>query len=181
MRNTVINRPILGFAAYSGTGKTTLLKKLLPILTQDYQLKIAMIKHAHHKFDIDTPGKDSYELRHAGASQMLVASSQRWALMVEQAQATDPDLFELVSKLDHNNTDLILVEGFKLADIPKIELYRASLPHSFLYPEDSNIIAVASDSDLILPRRLTRLNLNQPEQIAKFIVEWQQTVGKNND
>ncbi|WP_198264017.1 molybdopterin-guanine dinucleotide biosynthesis protein B [sulfur-oxidizing endosymbiont of Gigantopelta aegis] len=140
--------PLLGFAAFSGTGKTTLLEQLIPELNQA-NIRVAMVKHTHHeKFDIDKPGKDSYRLRKAGAEQMLVASAKRWALMVEhpeQTKLTEPNLFELLPHLELNKADLILVEGFKHENISKIELHRPLLAKPLLYPDDENIIAIASD------------------------------------
>ncbi len=140
--------PLLGFAAFSGTGKTTLLEQLIPELNQA-NIRVAMVKHTHHeKFDIDKPGKDSYRLRKAGAEQMLVASAKRWALMVEhpeQSILTEPNLFELLAHLDLNKADLILVEGFKHENISKIELHRPLLVKPLLYPDDKNVIAIASD------------------------------------
>jgi molybdopterin-guanine dinucleotide biosynthesis protein MobB len=162
--------PILGFAAYSGTGKTTLLTAVIPIL-QQRGYRIAIIKHAHHQFDIDHPGKDSYELRKAGANQMLIASRKRWALMVESIDdSNDPSLQAMIKQLDINATDIILVEGFKTEAIPKIELHRSSVNQDFLYPADSNIIAVASDISLDIPDRITALDINNPRQVADFII-----------
>jgi len=162
--------PILGFAAFSGTGKTTLLIKLLPLLTQR-GLRVGMIKHAHHSFDVDTPGKDSYELRRAGAAQVLIASRQRWALMVETKRPEEPALDELVAALQQDSLDLILVEGFKQTHFPKIELHRPSLGHPLLYAGDPAIIAVATDAPLQETPPLPLLDLNRPEQVADFIVE----------
>ena len=163
--------PLLGFAAWSGTGKTTLLKRLLPLL-QAEGLRVGMIKHAHHDFDIDHPGKDSYELRKAGARQMLIASARRWALMVENETADDdPVLAELVARLDTAHLDLILVEGFRHEAIPKIELHRRELDRPWLYPEDEHVIAVASDGPAPGDCALPQLDLNQPAVIARFILE----------
>ena len=163
--------PILGFAAYSGTGKTTLLKQLIPLLT-DQGIRIGMIKHAHHDFDVDIPGKDSYELRKAGATQTLVASGKRWALMTETADNTgDPALDDLIAKLDQSQLDLILVEGFRHVAYPKIELHREALGHPWLYPQDDSILAVASDGPLPGSTQLPQLALNQPAVIARFILE----------
>lgn len=161
--------PVLGFAAFSGTGKTTLLIKLLPML-KARGLRIGMIKHAHHSFDIDHPGKDSYELRKAGAEQMLIASRIRWALMVETDPPTEPRLQDLLPRLDQATLDLILVEGFKHERFPKIELHRPNLGHPLLFPEDDSIIAVACDAPLPVRTSLPVLDLNDPGQIADFIL-----------
>lgn len=160
--------PVLGFAAYSGTGKTTLLVKLLPLL-KHRGLRIGMIKHAHHAFDVDQPGKDSYELRKAGAERVLVASRRRWALMVERADEENPRLDDLINRVEANGLDLILVEGFKREAFPKIELHRPSLGYPPLYPQDASIVAVASDAPLAEPPPLPWLDLNQPQSIADFI------------
>lgn len=164
--------PVLGFAAYSGTGKTTLLKKVIPLL-KERNIRLAIIKHAHHNFDIDHPGKDSYELRKSGADQMLIASRKRWALMVENSgNDEDPSLLSLLEKLDLQALDLILVEGFKHEYFPKIELHRAALNKALLFPDDSSIIAIATDEQLSETarfREITQLDINKPEQIASFI------------
>ena len=160
--------PVLGFAAFSGTGKTTLLRQLIPLLCEA-GIHIGLIKHAHHEFDIDQPGKDSYELRKAGAEQVLVASSQRWALMVETPNQPEAQLDEFVSRLAQTALDLILVEGFRHVPFTKIELHRPALGHPLLCTEDNSIIAVASDAPLVLPRDLPRLDLNNPADIARFI------------
>ena len=160
----------MGFAAYSGTGKTTLLTAVIPLLKQS-GYRIAMIKHAHHQFDVDQPGKDSYELRKAGADQMLVASRKRWALMVENTDDShDPSLQALINHLDLSRTDIILVEGFKAEAFPKIELHRSAVNSDFLYPGDPNIIAIASDIPLSTPEAIALLNINEPGQIAEFII-----------
>lgn len=160
--------PVLGFAAYSGTGKTTLLTRLIPLLCAR-GLRIGMIKHAHHEFDLDKPGKDSYELRKAGASQTLVASSRRWALVHENTEEREPRLAELIVYLDRGELDLILVEGFKHERYPKIELHRRSLEKPLLFLQDPNVIAVACDEELPSPPSLPVLNINDPEQIAEFV------------
>lgn len=160
--------PILGFAAFSGTGKTTLLCRLIPLL-KERGVRVAMVKHAHHTFDIDQPGKDSYELRKAGADQMLVASSQRWALMVEDPHDDRPDLDRLLAHLDPAHADLILVEGFKDEAIPKIELHRAGLHQPLLFPDDEDVIAVATDAPLPVATDLPVLDLNDPAAIADFV------------
>jgi molybdopterin-guanine dinucleotide biosynthesis protein B len=133
---------ILGIAGYSGAGKTTLLEKLIPLLWAD-GVSVSVIKHVHCGFDIDQPGKDSYRHRQAGAGEVLVAGEQRWALMHENASAEAPRLQDLLDKL--SPCDLVLVEGWKRDAIPKIEVHRAANGKPWLYPEDENIIAVASD------------------------------------
>lgn len=163
-------KPVLGFAAYSGTGKTTLLVKLLPMLKQR-GLRVAMIKHAHHDFDIDKPGKDSYELRKAGADQMLVASDKRWALMTETHDGVEPTLEDLIGKLNLDECDLVLVEGFRHVAFSKIELHRPSLGKELIYPEDTNVIAIASD-EKTSTGGLPLLKLNEAEEIADFICNW---------
>ncbi len=160
--------PVLGFAAYSGTGKTTLLKQLLPLL-RSRGLRVGMIKHAHHDFDIDTPGKDSYELRKAGANEMLIASGRRWALMVETDREGDPQLQEMLNRLDQNNLDLVLVEGFKHEVFSKIELHRLSVGKPLIFPEDPNIIAIATDGELSEQTSLPLLDINDIQAVAEFV------------
>ena len=167
------SKPVLGFAAFSGTGKTTLLEKLIPQLTEQ-GIRIGMIKHAHHEFDIDTPGKDSYRLRKAGAQQMLIASSRRQALMMENETPREPRMDELITRLDLDNIDLVLVEGFKHLSFPRIELHREELGKTLLYPEDPGIIAVASDH-LVDCGDLPALDINDTAAIAEFIVAWLST------
>jgi molybdopterin-guanine dinucleotide biosynthesis protein MobB len=164
--------PLLGFCAYSGTGKTTLLTKLLPLLKRE-GLRVGMVKHAHHRFDIDHPGKDSYELRKAGAEQMLVASRRRMALVMETGdQQAEPHLEDALGMLALEHLDLVLVEGFKQAAIAKIELHRPSLGKPLMYPEDRHIIAIASDEPLELSHRvIAQLDLNRPEEFVRFILE----------
>lgn len=165
-------RPLLGFVAFSGTGKTTLLERLIPEL-RSRGLRIALIKHAHHEFDIDTPGKDSYRLRKAGASQVMVASRRRWALINENdAKSDEPQLIELLQQLDPARFDLLLVEGFKHENYPKIELWRRELEKPLLYPDDENIIALASDTSPDTETALPQLDINDIAAIADFVIEW---------
>ncbi|WP_455203050.1 molybdopterin-guanine dinucleotide biosynthesis protein MobB [Kaarinaea lacus] len=168
MANHIRNIPILGFVAYSGTGKTTLLKKIIAALHQQ-KIRVAVIKHSHHNFEIDTPGKDSYELRHSGATQTLIASQKRWALVTETpACEKDPELLNLVSQLDLNNLDLIVVEGFKWAKISKIELHRSDMKNALLYPHDSDIIAVATDKPLN-DCNIKNLDINCADNIVSYV------------
>ncbi|MEH6627304.1 MAG: molybdopterin-guanine dinucleotide biosynthesis protein MobB [Motiliproteus sp.] len=163
--------PMIGFAAYSGTGKTTLLKQLIPLLNQQ-GIRVGMIKHAHHRFDVDTPGKDSYELRKAGAEQMLIASGNRWALMTETPELQqDPSLEYLVSRLDLSSIDLILVEGFKQVPFAKIELHRPATGNPLLFLNDPNILALATDKPEVIDCTLPMLDINKPAQICDFIIE----------
>lgn len=168
--------PLLGICAYSGTGKTTLLTRLLPLLNAR-NLRVAVIKHAHHDFDIDQPGKDSYEIREAGAEQILIASRKRMALIKELHDKRDePCLEECLSAIDNRNLDLVLVEGFKHEDISKIELHRSELKKPFLFSGDENIIAIATDMPLQLKTaQPVNLDLNNPEEIVEFIIEFCQS------
>ncbi|MCL2919413.1 bifunctional molybdopterin-guanine dinucleotide biosynthesis adaptor protein MobB/molybdopterin molybdotransferase MoeA [Shewanella litorisediminis] len=160
--------PVLGFCAYSGTGKTTLLLKLIPELNRR-GLKLAVVKHAHHDFDVDIPGKDSYELRKAGARQMLVASHVRWALMTEDARDSDPELPHLLNQIEADKVDIVLVEGFKKLSLPKIELHRAAHGKPFIHTQDPDILAVACCGDTQLPSDLPRLDINNVAEIADFV------------
>jgi molybdopterin-guanine dinucleotide biosynthesis protein B len=163
-------KPVLGFAAFSGTGKTTLLIRLIPFLEQR-GVRVALIKHAHHDFDVDKPGKDSYELRKAGARQVLVASERRSALITENAWPETPRLESLVDRLALDAIDLVLVEGFRHVPFPKIELHRPSLKHPLLCREDDSIVAVAMDFP-VNTDPLPRLDLNNTIMIGEFILDW---------
>lgn len=164
--------PLIGFAAFSGTGKTTLLRQLIPMLNAR-GLEVAVIKHAHHNFDIDVPGKDSYEIRQAGAQQVLVSSSRLMALVeVQSAGVNEPSLSALIPRLDCSKLDLILVEGFKHEAIAKIELHRHNLEKPLLYPRDQNIIAIASEQPLDLERDIEQLDINDVESIADYLMHF---------
>ena len=165
---------MLGFAAWSGAGKTTLLKEVVSLLTER-GLRVAMVKHAHHNFDIDTPGKDSYELRRAGASQVLVASARREALMIEKPEAGEPDLDQLLARLDQDRVDLVLVEGFKNVPFPKIEIFRDAVGKPAIYPGYEAVIAVATDGALPVPTDLPLLDINDPESVTTFICNFART------
>ncbi|EJG1619850.1 bifunctional molybdopterin-guanine dinucleotide biosynthesis adaptor protein MobB/molybdopterin molybdotransferase MoeA [Vibrio parahaemolyticus] len=170
MKHT-LNIPILGFAAYSGTGKTTLLEALLPKLTEA-GLRIGMLKHAHHNFDVDKPGKDSYRLRKAGASQMLIASRNRFALITETPEA-EAEFEYLLTRFDEDKLDVVLVEGCKNIAFPKIELHREEVGKPWLYPHDDNIIAIASDT-AELDSELPQMNINDLDAIAQFVLQYVQ-------
>jgi molybdopterin-guanine dinucleotide biosynthesis protein B len=155
-----------GFAGWSGSGKTTLIEKLIPRFTAR-GLRVSLIKHAHHTFDIDHPGKDSYRHRHAGAAEVLVTSSRRWVLMHELRGAQEPS-FE--AQIKHfSPCDLLIVEGFKHAPIPKLEVWRALTGEGLLHPQDPHTVAVASDTRL--ETKLPFLDLNDDAGIAEFIVK----------
>ncbi|KAA1204406.1 bifunctional molybdopterin-guanine dinucleotide biosynthesis adaptor protein MobB/molybdopterin molybdotransferase MoeA [Vibrio cholerae] len=162
------NLPLLGFAAYSGTGKTTLLEALLPKLTAA-GLRIGLLKHAHHDFDVDKPGKDSYRLRKAGASQMLIASRNRHALMTETPDA-EAEFDYLLTRFDAEKLDMILVEGCKNIAFPKIELHRAEVGKPWLYPHDENIIAIAADETV--ETDLPQMHINDLDAIADFVLDY---------
>lgn len=155
---------IFGIAGYSGSGKTTLIEQLIPKFTAR-GLRVSLIKHAHHTFDVDQQGKDSWRHRHAGCAEVLVTSSRRWALMHELRGAPEPTLQELVRHL--SDCDLVLIEGFKREPIPKLEVYRAVVGEPLLFPHDSHIVAVASDArvETALPQFL----LGDLDAIAAFI------------
>jgi len=162
--------PTLGITAFSGTGKTTLLKQLIPLLLAR-NIRPGVIKHTHHEMDIDKPGKDSYELRKSGALQTLVASQKRWALMTETPHQETLSLSYLVSRMDPASIDLVLVEGFKHEEIPKIMLFRQAAGYSYEeLPLDKHVVAIASDA--MVQTSVPQLCLNNPRQIADFISEW---------
>lgn len=156
---------VFGIAGYSGSGKTTLLEKLIPQFTAR-GLTVSVIKHAHHGFDIDRPGKDSYRHREAGASEVLLSCNDRWALMHERRDGSDVTLDELLARLAP--CDLVLVEGFKQEPIPKLEVYRPENGKPPLFPERSDIVAVASN--VALATSLPRLALDDVAAIADFVM-----------
>ena len=175
--NTIkYDKPLLGFAAFSGTGKTTLLVQLIPELKKR-GLRVAVIKHAHHNFDVDKPGKDSYELRKAGAAPMLISSSIRTVIMIDNEIEEEPELQNLLSHIPANSIDMVLVEGFKQWPFKKIELHRESTGKPLMYPEDDNIIAIAHDQFINKPftnTELPQLDLNNVQSIADFVVKFQE-------
>ncbi|HKJ88353.1 MAG TPA: molybdopterin-guanine dinucleotide biosynthesis protein B [Gammaproteobacteria bacterium] len=164
-------KPVVGLVASSGTGKTTLLTQLIPCLRQA-GLRVGLIKHAHHGFDPDIPGKDSYRLRRAGAVQTLVSSPHRWALMTEEAEEREASFAELLGRLDPRRVDVVLVEGFRGEGIPKIEVHRPDLGHPPLFPDTAGIVALATDEAPRAPTgALPLLDLNRPEAVADFLLE----------
>ena len=174
--------PIIGFAAFSGTGKTTLLEKLLPLLRQS-GLNIGLIKASHHDVDPDKPGKDSYRLRHAGARQLVLSTPKRSICYTEYPEPQEQNLEEQLQLLNLGSLDLVIVEGFRDADIPKIELHRKDYPKPFLFEQDSNIIAIAWDGNpgIEVPGHVPLLNINCPEEVAGFIHTQILNTGKPND
>ena len=158
---------VIGIAGYSGSGKTTLVEKVVPVLVAQ-GLRVSLVKHAHHEFDVDQPCKDSYRHRHAGCTEVLVSSSKRWALMHELRGAAEPSLQEQLKHL--SPCDLVIVEGYKSEPLPKIEVHRREGHTPLLHPEDPDVIAVATDEPLAT--RLPQLPLDDPEAIARFIVQY---------
>jgi molybdopterin-guanine dinucleotide biosynthesis protein B len=136
---------IVGLAGWSGAGKTTLITSVIPVLIRR-GLTVATVKHAHHEFDIDLPGKDSWLHREAGASEVAIASSRRWAIVHELRQEAEPPLAEILAKL--SPVDLVIVEGFKRHAHPKLEVFRAAIGKPLLYPHDNCIVAIATDAPL---------------------------------
>jgi len=158
---------IFGLAGWSGSGKTTLLVRLLPALAAR-GLSVSTVKHAHHDFDIDRPGKDSFRHREAGATEVMVASGYRWALMREHRGAEEPTLPDLLARMAP--VDLVIVEGFKFDPHPKLEVHRPSLGKPLICTDDSHIVAVASDA--ALPGvTLPVLDLDDAEGIAGFVAD----------
>ena len=156
---------IIGLAGWSGAGKTTLMVKLLPALI-GRGLTVSTLKHAHHRFDVDTPGKDSYEHRRAGAAQVMVASGARWALMTELRSAREPTLADLLARMDP--VDLIIVEGFKRDPHPKLEVHREANAKPWMHPDMPGIVAVASDTPP--PYDLPHAHLDDIERTADLIL-----------
>ena len=156
---------VLGFAGYSGSGKTTLIERLVPALVAA-GWRVSLVKHAHHAFDVDRPGKDSWRHRQAGCSEVLVGSAQRWALMHELREAPEPALEALLGRL--SPCDLVLVEGWKHAAVPKIEVHRSACPAPLLATSDPWVVAVATDLP-DLPVTVPRLDLDDVPAIARFV------------
>jgi molybdopterin-guanine dinucleotide biosynthesis protein B len=162
---------VVGFAGYSGSGKTTLVEGLIPALKLLGQ-RVSVIKHAHHAFDIDHPGKDTWRHREAGAFEVLVSSSRRLALMREFEVEAAPSVHHLIAEL-YEGVDWVLVEGFKSSDLLKVEVWRAASGQPARYPDDDFIVAIATDSPDALPQSTLRpvLALNEPQAVAQWLVE----------
>ncbi|MBC6404998.1 MAG: molybdopterin-guanine dinucleotide biosynthesis protein B [Rhodospirillales bacterium] len=157
---------VLGLAGWSGSGKTTLVTAMIPLLAARGH-SVSTLKHAHHRFDIDRPGKDSFRHREAGAQQVLVSSAARWALITEHRGAPEPDSATLLAKMEP--VDLVIVEGFKREAHDKLEVFRPSLGKPALWPEDPHVVAVASDTALPdCPRPV--LPLNDAGAVANFVI-----------
>jgi molybdopterin-guanine dinucleotide biosynthesis protein B len=159
---------VFGFAGWSNSGKTTLIERLLPRLA-DRGMRVSVVKHAHERFDIDQPGKDSHRFREAGSHEVLLSSPARWALMHEHRGADEPGLSELLALL--SDCDLALVEGFKRDPIPKLEVHRSAIGKPLLWPDDPCIVAIASDIPIDARPRpgLARFALDDVDAIAAFV------------
>ena len=156
---------VIGLAGWSGAGKTTLLTRAIPLLLEK-GLRVSVIKHAHHAFDVDVPGKDSWRHREAGATEVLVSSSQRWALMHELRGAGEPRLPELLAKL--SQVDLVVIEGFKREPHRKIEVHRAANAKPLLFPDDADVVGIATDTEI--ETTLPTVHLDDIEAIAAMML-----------
>jgi len=162
---------VVGFAGYSGSGKTTLIERLIPALKLR-GLRVSVVKHAHHSFDIDTPGKDTHRHRDAGAFEVVVASNRRLALMREFEQEAQLTVHQLIAEL-YDGVDWVIVEGFKQSNLLKVEVWRADSEKPARYPDDDFIVAIATDTPARLPEATLRpvLDLNDPDALAQWLVE----------
>jgi molybdopterin-guanine dinucleotide biosynthesis adapter protein len=159
---------VLGIVGWSGSGKTALLIRLIPLLVQR-GLRIATLKHAHHEFDVDTAGKDSYEHRKAGASEVIISSARRWVQMHELGNSAEPSLGELLQRV--TPCDLVLIEGFKSERHPKLEVYRSAVGKSPLYPHDPRVRVVATDAQLTAPHP-PRVDLNDTSTVVDCVLQF---------
>src|SRR5437868_8987028 len=162
---------VIGFAGYSGAGKTTLVERLIPVLKLHGQ-RVSVVKHAHHKFDIDHPGKDTYRHREAGAFEVVVASDKRLALIREFEQPAELTVHQLIAEL-YDGVDWVLVEGFKHSNLLKLEIWRHVAGKPVRYHEDDFVVAIATDSPGEMPVETARpvLDLNNPDTIAQWLVD----------
>jgi molybdopterin-guanine dinucleotide biosynthesis protein B len=157
---------IFGFAGWSGSGKTTLIEQVIPRFVRA-GLKVSLIKHAHHRFDVDHPGKDSFRHRAAGCSEVLVTSRERWALMHEAHGEPEATLEEQIARM--SPCDLLLIEGYKYYPLPKLEIFRAANGKPFLHPEDEHIVALATDTPV--QSHLPQFGLGDYDAIAAFVLD----------
>jgi molybdopterin-guanine dinucleotide biosynthesis protein B len=155
---------VIGLAGWSGAGKTTLLKRVIPHLLNE-GLRVSVIKHAHHEFDVDIPGKDSWVHRQSGATEVLVSSGRRWALMHELRGAVEPRLPELLKKM--SPVDLVIVEGFKREPHRKIEVHRAANQKPLLFPDDPGVVGIATDTRV--ETRLPTAHLDDVAAVATLL------------
>jgi molybdopterin-guanine dinucleotide biosynthesis protein B len=158
---------VFGIAGYSGSGKTTLLERMIPVFIVE-GLRVSVVKHAHHRFDVDRPGKDSHRHREAGAAEVLISGGERWVLMHELRGAPEPTLDQLLKKF--SPCDIVLVEGFKNQPFPKLEVHRQAAGKPLLFPNDPDIVAIATDESL--DTALPQLDVNYPEAVAVFIMHY---------
>ena len=156
---------VFGFAGYSGSGKTTLIENVIPVLVER-GLRVSLVKHAHHAFDVDQPGKDSYRHRKAGAREVMLTSAKRWVLMHEIGDAPEPELPEQLRRM--SACDIVLVEGFKKQNMPKLEVHRTAHGVPFLYPDDPYVVGIATDERV--DTRLPQFALDDYETIAGFVL-----------
>lgn len=162
---------VFGFTGYSGSGKTTLIEQVIPRLVGAGK-RVSMIKHAHHEFDLDTPGKDSYRHRHAGCTEVLLTSTHRWVLMHELRGDAEPSLDAQLAVMAP--CDIVLVEGYKQVPIPKLEVHRPSLGKPLIYPENPNVVALATDAPPAspLPAHIALLDVNDPDAVTAFVLDY---------
>lgn len=167
-----MKQSVMGIMGRSGSGKTTLLSDLIPVLIE-MGLSVSTVKHTHHHFDVDKPGKDSYRHREVGAKEVLLTSSQRWALLHEVRDAPEPDMVEMMAHM--SPVDVVLIEGFKSHDFPKIEVYRPSLGKPVIGRAKQNVVAIATDEadhKAVLDLNVEILDLGNVKAIGEFIVEY---------
>ncbi len=157
---------IMGIAGFSGSGKTTLIEKMIPVFVRE-GVRVSLIKHAHHEFDVDHPGKDSYRHRHAGCAEVLISSSKRWALMHELRGAAESTLQEQLKHL--SPCDLVIIEGYKSEPIPKVEVHRRTSGAPLLFPDDPHVLAIATDE--ALDCAMPQFELDDAEGVARFILQ----------
>ncbi|HUU72377.1 MAG TPA: molybdopterin-guanine dinucleotide biosynthesis protein B [Burkholderiales bacterium] len=156
---------VFGFAGYSGSGKTTLIENVIPLLVEQ-GVRVSLVKHAHHAFDVDVPGKDSYRHRKAGASEVMLTSARRWVLMHEVGDQAEPELPQQLRRM--SPCDIVLVEGFKKQRIPKLEIHRLAHGAPFLYAGDPDILGIATDEAIDTP--MPQFALEDYTGIAAFVL-----------